>query len=393
MTKTGLFFISDYRNVTCNPGRDPSYWILKELDKNNKFKVHSTANKVVDSSCFKNIEFLTLNYKGGIQIQRPMYNYRIYRAYKKVKDEVKIIHHCEKFQVGKGYNLISILSDLKDKAFFIGPIELPHKVFEDDFLVDTKGFGRFSKKIGYHSMGTLGNTFKYLFKKTIGHADKVIVPDEEVKKEFSDYISPDKIELINYGVDLSIYRKYGYEADENNYNIIYVGGALERKGVRYLLEAIPRIKRQFPEVKLHLRTTGYKVEGYKKIIRELGITKNVVFYERLEQEKYLELLSKSRLLCLPTLSEGYGWTILDAMCEGVPVVTTTKCRCNELFEGGDIGIRVKPEDSEMLAEAILKLFSDFELCKKFSENGLKKRGKFDYAKVIPKYVELYEMYI
>jgi len=50
MTKKGLFLISDYRDVTCEPGRDPSYWILKELAKNEKFKVYSTANEVIDSS-------------------------------------------------------------------------------------------------------------------------------------------------------------------------------------------------------------------------------------------------------------------------------------------------------------------------------------------------------
>ncbi|MCK4347159.1 MAG: glycosyltransferase family 4 protein [Thermoplasmatales archaeon] len=393
MTKEGLFFISDYRDVTCEPGRDPAYWVLKELDKSDKFKVYSTADKVIDNSCFKNIEFLTLNYKEKIDIQRPVYNYRIYKAYKKVKDEVKIIHHCEKFQVGKGYNLIPVLSDLKDKALIIGPIELGHKVFEDDFLAGSKGFEMGFKKVIHKNKNLSNRVFSFLFKKTIEHADKVIVPDEEVKKELSTYISSSKIEVINYGVDLSMYRKYKYEADENNYNIVYAGSALERKGVKYLLGAVPLIKKHFPEVKLHLRTAGYKVKEYKKVIKELGISENVVFHGRMELNEYLNLLSKSRLLCLPTLSEGYGWTILDAMCLGVPVVTTTECRCNDLFENGDIGPRVKAGDSDALSDAILKLFNDFELCKKFSENGLKKREKFDYAKVIPKYIKLYEKYI
>ena len=66
MTKTGLFFISDYRDVTCEPGRDPAYWILKELNEADRFKVYSTANRVINNSCFKNIDFLTLDYKGKI---------------------------------------------------------------------------------------------------------------------------------------------------------------------------------------------------------------------------------------------------------------------------------------------------------------------------------------
>jgi glycosyltransferase involved in cell wall biosynthesis len=393
MPKKGLFFISDYRDVDCKPGGD-AFWILKELDKNNKFKVYSTANEVIDSSCFKNIDFLPINYKGNIQIQRPMYNYGIYKAYKKVKDKVAIIHHREMFQYQRGYNLIPILSsDMEDKAFIVGPIELSHKVFEDDFLADLDGSERFFKKIVYQNRNNLGKLWKFLFKKTIEHADKVIVPDEEVKKALSNYISSSKIEKINYGADLSIYRKYKYEADENNYDVVFAGSAIERKGVKYLLGAIPMIKKYFPEVKLHLRTAGYKVEEYKKIIKELDISENVFFQERLEINKYLELLSKSRLLCLPTLSEGYGWTILDALCLGVPVVTTTECRCNELFKNGKIGLQVEPGAPEKIADAILKLFNDFELCKKFSENGLKKREEFDYKKIIPKYEELYEKYI
>ena len=393
MTKTGLFFISDYRDVTCEPGRDPAYWILKGLDRDNRFNVYSTANRVMDRSCFKNIDFLELGYKGSIQIQKPGYNYAIYKAYKKVKDDVKIIHHCEKFQVGKGYNLIPLLSNIDDKTFIIGPIQLSHKVFEDDFLVDSTGLKRSIKKFAYMNRNNFGNVFKILFKKTIENADVVIVPDNDVKKELSRYIDKNKIELINYGVDLSVYIKYRYTADENNYDIVFAGGALERKGVKYLLDAISLIKDPFSEIKLHILANGYRIKEYKKLSEDLDITENVVFHDRLEKDSYLELLSNCRLLCLPTLSEGYSWTVLDALCLGVPVVTTTECRCNDLFENGDIGLRVKPGDSDVLSDAILKLFNDFELCKKFSENGLKKREEFGNEIIIPKYVELYEKYI
>ena len=393
MTKKGLFFISDYRDVTCKPGRDPSYWILKALDNDDRFNVYSTANRIIDSSCFGNIKFLKLNYKGNIQIQKPGYNYAIHKAYKKNEDKIKIIHHCEKFQVGKGYNLIPLLSNINEKTLIIGPIQLPHHVFSDDFLVGSEGLMRLLKKFVYLNRNNFGIILKWLFKKTIKHADKIIVPDEEVKKELSNYVLSSKIEIINYGVDLSIYRKYKYAADGSNYNIVYAGAALKRKGVEYLLNAIPLIKKHFPEVKLHLLSNGYKIEEYKKLSKDLDIAENVVFHGRLDNDKYLELLSKSRLLCLPTLSEGYSWTILDAMCLGIPVVTTYECRCNDLFEDGEIGLRVKPEDSKALAESIMKLFDNFELCKKFSENGLKKRKNYDYNNIIPKYIELYERYI
>ncbi len=393
MTKKGLFFISDYRDVTCKPGRDPAYWILKELAKNDKFKVYSTANKVIDSSCFENIKFLTLNYKGDIQIQRPMYNYRIYKAYKKVKAEVKIIHHCEKFQVGKGYNLIPILSDLKDKALIIGPIHFPHLVFENDYLAGMSGLNRILNKVIFKQKKVLGTTFKTLFKKTITKADVVIAPNQQVEKELKRYIPSRKIKIINYGVDLSLYRKWVYNADKSNFKILFPSMAIERKGVEYLLEAIYIVKKQIPEVKLYLLTNGYKVRDYERIVKKFDISKNVIFCGKLEQDKYLELLSNCRMMCQPTLSDSYGWTVLDAMCLGVPVVTTEKCGCPDLFENGDIGIRVEPKNPHSLAEAILKLFSDNELCNKFSRTGINKREKYDYKKIVKEYIKLYEDYI
>jgi glycosyltransferase involved in cell wall biosynthesis len=60
------------------------------------------------------------------------------------------------------------------------------------------------------------------------------------------------------------------------------------------------------------------------------------------------------------------------MKEGIMDGINFNLHTNDLFENGDIGLRVKPADPDALADAILKLFNDFELCKKFSENGLKK---------------------
>ena len=379
--------------MTCKPERYPSYWILNEINKDKRFEVYSTANTVLDSSCFENIDFLELGYKGDIQIQKPGYNYAIYKAYKKICDKVEIIHHREMFQVSKGFNLIPILSNIKNKTFIVGPVELPHEIFEDDFLVNSTGLERLIKKGVYMSRGNLGSVFKMLFKATVEKADVVLVPDSHVKKELSRYIAGDKIQQINYGVDISKYDNYMYKAEVYNYDIVFGGGAIERKGVKYLLESITLIKKQFPKVKLHLLTQGYRVNEYKQLSKNLDIMENVVFHGMVGMNEYLELLSQSRLLCLPTLSEGYGWTILEAMCLGVPVVTTTECRCDDLFDNGDIGFKVKPEDPYALAEAILKLFEDFELCKKLSKNGLRNRENYDHNKTTPKYIELYEKYI
>ncbi|MBP2029951.1 glycosyltransferase involved in cell wall biosynthesis [Methanohalophilus levihalophilus] len=392
LPRNGLFFISDYRDVTCDPGRDPSFWILKALNKDASFDVHSTANTISYRHCFENIDFLPLNFRGSINIQIPKYNYSIYKAYKKVESKVNVIHHCEKFQYEKGYNLIPLLSNLDDKNLIIGPVQFPHKVFENDYLVGKAGLERIIHKSVFKSKYLLNPLFSTLFKKTIMDADKVIVPNQYVKKSVKKYVSPKDIKIINYGVDLELYNNYSYCADENNFKIVFPSMAIERKGVEYLLNAISILKNDYPSVKLCLLSNGYLINMYKKMSEEMGISENVFFYGTMSKKDYLDFLSGCRILCLPTLSEGYGWTILDALCLGVPVVTTDKCGCPELFENGNIGSIVKSGDSYALAEAISKLFENYDLCKKLSENGLRKREQYDYGKIVFEYLELYEQF-
>ena len=106
-------------------------------------------------------------------------------------------------------------------------------------------------------------------------------------------------------------------------------------------------------------------------------------------EDYIELMSSCRVTCLPTLSEGYSWTILDAMCLGIPVVTTTECHCSDLFQNGPIGIRTTPTNTIELRNALVKMLDNDTLCKKSSRNGLRKRKYYDYKKIIPQYMEIY----
>lgn len=388
----GLFFISDYRDVTCIAGRDPSYWILNALNRQSKFDVYSTVNSITNEECFENIQFLPSNFGGDINIQHPQYNYSLYSSYTKVRESIKVIHHCEKFQYERGYNLIPLLSgsDLKNKSLIIGPIQFPHKVFENDYLVGKKGVEQLIHKSIFKTKPLLGYAFKRLFISTISSADKLIVPNTYVKDSLKKYVPEQNIEIINYGVNLSLYRDYVYSAKENNFKIVYPSMAIERKGVEYLLDAVSILKKDYPSVELYLLSNGYLLEHYRDLSEELGIAENVFFCGTMNKERYLNFISNCRLLCLPTLSEGYGWTILDAMCLGVPVVTTDQCACPELFDNGSIGYMVKSGSSSELAKSISKMFDDYGKCLSFSQNGLKKREQYDYQRIVGRYLQLYD---
>lgn len=364
---SGIFYISKFRHVDYSHPRDESCRILSALDRSSH-NVFATATQI-DKHRFENINFVPVH--GVATIQNPVYNYSIYRAYQKVKDVVDIIHHNEMFQLGVGFNLIPILDDISDRGFIVGPIEMPHRTFKEDGGINT---------VIFHTLPLWRFIFNELFDKTISDANIIIVPDTEVEKQLSDYNTM----KINYGVDLNNYTDNVYNMD--NRSIFYAGSAIKRKGVEYLLHAISMID----DVTLHLRTGGYLLNTYKQMCHNLKISDRVVFHEEyLDLTSYTKLMSSCRVVCLPTLSEGYSWTILDAMCSGVPVVTTTECHCLDLFQNGSIGMRTSPKNSIELRNALIKLLDDDVLCRKFSRNGLRKRRDYGYNKIIPQYMDLY----
>lgn len=126
----------------------------------------------------------------------------------------------------------------------------------------------------------LGYAFKRLFISTISSADKLIVPNTYVKDSLKKYVPEQNIEIINYGVNLSLYRDYVYSAKENNFKIVYPSMAIERKGVEYLLDAVSILKKDYPSVELYLLSNGYLLEHYRDLSEELGIAENVFFVEQ-----------------------------------------------------------------------------------------------------------------
>ena len=364
---SGVFYISKFRNVDYSIPRDESRRILSDLDSSSHH-VYATASKI-SKNPFKNITFIPI--RGYPMIQNPVYNYSIYRAYKKVKNMINIIHHNEMFQLSIGFNLIPLLDKINNKKFIIGPVEVPHHTFTEDVGIPP---------VLLNMRSLLHPIFKKLFDKTISDANIIIVPDTEVEKQLVDYNTV----KINFGVDLDNYIKNDYDMD--NRNIFYAGSAIKRKGVEYLLHAVSMID----DVTLHLRTSGNRVHSYKRLCREMGISDRVIFHEKhLDLKSYIELMSSCRVTCLPTLSEGYSWTILDAMCLGIPVVTTTECHCSDLFHNGSIGIRTAPTNVIELRNAIVTMLDNDTLCRKSSRNGLRKRKYYDYKRIIPQYMEIY----
>ncbi len=331
--------------------RAGNYHVTYNLVKRIKARFCILAGRIHESAKreLKNQEIHELN------TSLLLYPLKILIHGRKFVKRYDIIHHMSPFAIGKDFNLLALATD--DKPFVIGPIEIPHKFFEDEFeFLRIPVFAKLFKD---------SRVRQKLSMETLERCDIAVAVNNQTKKILTNFVDKDKIEVIPIGVNTET---FGYNPIPHNHDILSVGVHIKRKGFEYLIEALSIVIRELPNVRLHLTSIGPRTEHLKKLVRKLNLNKNVIFWGRVDDKKLLELYKICRIFVHPSLSEGFCHTTLEAMSTGRPVVST-KTVGSEMVEHGKTGLIVPPADSEALAEAILKLLSDYDLAYKMGKRA------------------------
>lgn len=136
--------------------------------------------------------------------------------------------------------------------------------------------------------------------------------------------------------------------------VLYVGRLERSKGVGDLVEAFASAVTSFPALRLVIVGGGKKAYGeeLKKLVRSRGLEGAVTFTGRVDRADLCELLAASRALVLPSLMEGFGITLIEAMAAGKPCVATWVGAVPEVVIDGKTGVLVPPADPKRLAEGI-----------------------------------------
>lgn len=157
----------------------------------------------------------------------------------------------------------------------------------------------------------------------------------------------------------------------NEINILCVANIRRNKGQIVLLEALKILK----NINISICFAGIiKEEIYfdelNKFVGANNMGKQILFAGYLENEELEKAYKEADIFVLPTLKEGFGMVLIEAMAYGLPVIASNVGGIPEVVEHGKNGLLVPPKDPHKLAEAIKTLIEDNGLYERLSKNAL-----------------------
>lgn len=165
--------------------------------------------------------------------------------------------------------------------------------------------------------------------------------------------------------------------------VLFVGGLEPRKGLEYLLHAMEHVIDDLPDARLiAVGKTGFRGTDewawFEKLADRLGIAERMEFHESVDQQVLLGFYSECDVLVLPSKTEGWGLSLMEAMACGKPVVASRVGGIPELVRDGTDGILVRPGDVRGLADSITKLLRDPELRREMGLRGKERVREFSW---------------
>jgi len=161
--------------------------------------------------------------------------------------------------------------------------------------------------------------------------------------------------------------------------------------VDVLIEAIAQIRGEIPNIKLNIIGTGPELQNLQMIVREFRLDNNVKFLGFIPSHKeVLTVIKRSHVFCLPSVVEGFGIVVVEAMACSTPYVCSDIPPLREVTNSGIGGLLFRKGDAEDLAQKILSLLRNEDLYNKSLKQGPELAKKYDWEKIAQQTEIFYE---
>jgi glycosyltransferase involved in cell wall biosynthesis len=192
-------------------------------------------------------------------------------------------------------------------------------------------------------------------------ADTVFVASQHVRRTLAGVVADEKIRVVNYGAPPVQPPRATQLDTKRPLKVLFVGALIQRKGIGYLLEAIDRLG---ADVELTLIGTRFAPNA-----RVDAACQRWRWLESIPHDEVLNVMLRSDVLVLPSLSEAFGLVVTEALACGLPVIITPNVGAGDLIVEGREGFIVSVCSSEAIAERLVTLHKSRELLVAMSRNA------------------------
>jgi len=234
--------------------------------------------------------------------------------------------------------------------------------------------------------------YRHILPRLLRKADIIVAVSQNTKRDLIRHyrIPEGRITVIYSGVDHSRFRPAGHAEKTDAPYILSVGNQYPYKNIARLIEAFSGLVRDgFPHRLLIAGGNHPRhFPGLQGLVRALGLSDRVRFLGYVEEERLPSLYSAAELFVFPSLYEGFGLPVLEAMACGCPVALARSSSLPEA--GGEAGCYFDPADASDIRRKLAELLRDPERRRKMTEAGYIQAGKFNWGRTAAEYTDLLE---
>ena len=236
----------------------------------------------------------------------------------------------------------------------------------------------------------------FIHKKSLRNADSIIAISEYTKQEIMRHFSikSSTIKVIYNGFTPVCQIPVSQEALEGGH-FLFTGVIKPRKNVHSLIMAYAKaheeyVGNNFPPLILVGKNQGSYGNSLKKLVLEKELQNKIIFKGYVNEEELRSLYRETLAFVFPSLIEGFGLPILEAMNCGIPVITSDQGAMKEI--AGEAALLVDPNNIASIADGLKIIFEHPERRHELIEKGFRREKMFSWENTAEKYHEVIHLY-
>ncbi|MBU0984741.1 MAG: glycosyltransferase family 4 protein [candidate division Zixibacteria bacterium] len=186
------------------------------------------------------------------------------------------------------------------------------------------------------------------------------------------------VSVIHCGIDRGVYSHDPSVPKYEQPTILYLGRIKKYKSVQHVIQALPKVRRAVPDVRMMVVGAGDYLEPLRTLAGELGLRDVVEFPGFVSQENKVERMRRSHVSVLPSPKEGWGLTNIEANSTGTPVVAADSPGLRDSVRDGVSGYLYPYGDIDALAEKLTAVLGDETVRRRLEQGGLEWAETFNW---------------